>query len=190
MSPDAQYLEKAKDLGNYLLDHFWDESQSSFFMTADNHEQLIIRPKSNYDLSMPSGNSVAAYLLLRLYHLTQEQKFLETATKVMKSQAMMAAENPFGFGYLLNTIYMYLQKPTEITILNSNNDAMTNYLFEEFLPESIIVAIANKSQLEKLSELMFFAGKEFPHDKTTVFICKDFSCSLPLEKIPDVEKLL
>ena len=108
----------------------------------------------------------------------------------MKSQAMMAAENPFGFGYLLNTIYMYLQKPTEITILNSNNDEMTNYIFKEFIPESIIVAIQNKSQLEKLSTLMFFAGKEFHQDKTTTFVCKDFSCSLPLEKISDVEKLL
>ena len=171
MSPDVEYLQKAKDLGNYLLDHFWDESQSSFFMTADNHEQLIIRPKSNYDLSMPSGNSVAAYLLLRLYHLTQEQKFLETATKVMKSQAMMAAENPFGFGYLLNTIFMYLQKPTEITILNSSNDEMTNYIFKEFLPESIIVAINNKLQLDKLSSLVFFSGKEFHQEKTTTFVC-------------------
>ena len=190
MSPDVEYLQKAKDLGNYLLDHFWDESQSSFFMTADNHEQLIIRPKSNYDLSMPSGNSVAAYLLLRLYHLTQEQKFLETATKVMKSQAMMAAENPFGFGYLLNTIFMYLQKPTEITILNSSNDEMTNYIFKEFLPESIIVAINNKLQLDKLSSLVFFSGKEFHQEKTTTFVCKDFSCSLPLESISDIENHL
>ncbi|RDJ32603.1 MAG: thioredoxin domain-containing protein [Crenarchaeota archaeon] len=190
MSPDAEYLEKAKVFGNYLLDHFWDESQSSFFMTADNHEQLIIRPKSNYDLSMPSGNSVAAYALLRLYHLTQEQKFLESATKVMKSQAMMAAENPFGFGYLLNTIYMYLQKPSEITILNSQNDEMTNFIFKEFLPGSIVVAIKNKSQLDKLSTLMFFAGKEFHQDKTTAFVCKDFSCSLPLEKISEIETLI
>jgi len=27
-------------------------------MTSDDHEKLIIRPKSNYDLSLPSGNSV------------------------------------------------------------------------------------------------------------------------------------
>ena len=60
ISPDIAYLNKAQDLANYLLNHFWDESTRSFFMTADNHESLIIRPKSNYDLSLPSGNSVAA----------------------------------------------------------------------------------------------------------------------------------
>ena len=99
-------------LGKQLQEHFWDSESSSFFMTSDEHERLIIRPKSNYDLSLPSGNSVSAFIMLRLYHFTQNQEFLQMATKVMESQAQMAAENPFGFGYLLNTISLYLQKPS------------------------------------------------------------------------------
>ena len=85
-----------------MQEHFWDSKSNSFFMTSDEHEQLIIRPKSNYDLSLPSGNSVSACVMLRLYHFTQNQDFLEMATKVMESQAQMAVENPFGFGYLLH----------------------------------------------------------------------------------------
>ena len=69
-------------------------------MTSDDHEKLIIRPKSNYDLSLPSGNSVSAFVMLRLYHLLHEQKFLDITLKILESQAQMAAENPFGFGYL------------------------------------------------------------------------------------------
>ena len=42
-------------------------------MTSDEHEKLIIRPKNNYDLSLPSGNSAAAFAMTRLYHFTQEQ---------------------------------------------------------------------------------------------------------------------
>jgi len=41
---------------------------------------------------------------LRLFHLTQEKKFLEISVKIMENQAQMAAENPFGFGNLLNAI--------------------------------------------------------------------------------------
>ncbi|MBI5377458.1 MAG: thioredoxin domain-containing protein, partial [Thaumarchaeota archaeon] len=59
-SPKSHYLELAASLANYLVDHFWDEQNNSFYFTADDHEKLIIRPKNNYDLSMPSGNSVAA----------------------------------------------------------------------------------------------------------------------------------
>src|SRR3989304_3051125 len=137
INPKSKYLETAQTFGNYLIDHFWDPTQKNFFMTDNTHEKLIIRPKSNYDLSMPSGNSVAAYSLLRLYHLTQEKKFLEVSLAVIESQATMAAENPFGFGYLLNTIYMYLQKPLEITILNPKNTEIAKYLTGMFLPESI-----------------------------------------------------
>ena len=190
INPEKKYLERASTLGKYLIDHFWDSENKNFFMTADNHEKLIIRTKSNYDLSMPSGNSVAANSLLRLYHLTQERKFLDFSLEVMESQASLAAENPFGFGHLLNTIYMYLQKPTEITVLNSKNSEISNYLTGLFLPESILVTVNNENQLTNLMHLPFFTGKKFDNEKTTVFVCKDFTCSLPLESISEIEKLL
>ena len=188
INPDIQYLELAKSLSKYLIEHFWDSNQNCFFMTADNHEKLVIRPKSNYDLSLPSGNSVAANALLRLYHLTQEKAFLDISSKIMESQAVMAAENPFGFGYLLNTIYMYLQKPTEITIVNIINSEIYDSLSSRFLPEAILVTIHNAAQMQSLSKYAFFSGKQFSDDKTTVFVCKDFRCSLPLESISDIEK--
>jgi len=190
INPELKYLETAQTFGNYLIEHFWDPIQKNFFMTDNTHEKLIIRPKSNYDLSMPSGNSVAAYSLLRLYHLTQEKKFLEISLSVIESQAAMVAENPFGFGYLLNTIYMYLQKPLEITILNPKNTEIAKYLTGMFLPESILVTVRDENQIKNLAKIPFFAGKEFNYDKTIVFVCKDFTCSLPLESISEIEKQL
>jgi len=101
----------------------------------------------------------------------------------------MAAENPFGFGFLLNTIYVYLQKPVEITIVNDENSKISNFLYMKFLPESILITIKNKSQLDVLSKFAFFAGKNF-EDKTSVFVCKNFSCSLPMYTVNDVESTL
>ncbi|MCE9652871.1 MAG: thioredoxin domain-containing protein [Nitrosarchaeum sp.] len=186
VEPESKYLELAQKLGHYLVDHFWDSETNSFFMTSDNHEKLIIRPKSNYDLSLPSGNSVSCFVMLRLFHLTQEEKFLKIATKIMESQAQIAAENPFGFGYLLNTIYTYLQKPTEITIINSEHSEICKFLNGKFLPESILVMIHHKTQLENLAKFPFFAGKTFD-EKTSVFVCKDFACSLPLKSIAEID---
>ena len=190
INPELKYLERAQEIANYLVEHFWDSETNSFYMTADDHEKLIIRPKSNYDLSLPSGNSVAANLLLRLFHLTQDKKFLEISTKIMENQAQMAAENPFGFGHLLNTVFMYLQKPREITVLNSQNKEIVDSLTNRFMPESILVTVKNENQLNNLSKLPFFEGKQFQNDKTTVFVCKDFTCSLPLETISEIEKHL
>jgi len=81
IEPDEKYLRLSLKLGHHLINHFWDSQNNSFFMTSDDHEKLIIRPKSNYDLSLPSGNSVSSFVLLRLYHLSQEQTFLENIYK-------------------------------------------------------------------------------------------------------------
>ena len=108
----------------------------------------------------------------------------------MEAQAHTAAENPFGFGHLLNTIFMYLQKPREITVLNSLNKEIMDSLTKRFLPESILVTVTNDNQLSNLSNLPFFEGKKFQNEKTIVFVCKDFTCSLPLESLEEISKHL
>ena len=189
IEPDPKYLKLALKLGHHLVDHFWDSYNNSFFMTSDNHEKLIIRPKSNYDLSLPSGNSVSAFVMLRLFHFSQEQQFLEITTKIMESQAQIAAENPFGFGHLLNTISIYLGKPVEITIINTENSQLCNSVLLEYLPNSIIVTVQNSEQLSELSRYPFFAGKSF-EEKTSAFVCKNFTCSLPLHTIDEINSQL
>ncbi|MDE1832030.1 MAG: thioredoxin domain-containing protein [Thaumarchaeota archaeon] len=190
IAPSKKHLDLAVYYANYLIEHFWDENQKSFFFTADNHEKLIIRTKNIYDLSLPSGNSVTAWVMLRLYHLTQEKKYLDISIKVMESLAVMAAENPFGFGQLLNTMYAYLQKPVEITLINTINHNIKNYLLKKFIPEAILVMISKKEDLENLKDLQFFTGKEFEDAKTKVYVCRDFTCSLPLETVSEIEKLV
>ena len=187
---DPKYLLFAIHIADYLITHFWDESNHGFFFTSDNHEKLIIRPKNNYDLSMPSGNSVAAHVLLRLHHITQNKQFLEITKKIIESKATNAAENPFAFGYLLNVLYLYYQKPTEITIINDKNFDLVSSMRKKFLPESIMVLVSNPNNLNALSKYAFFSGKEFQDDKTSVFVCKNFSCSLPLSDLSEIEKEL
>jgi uncharacterized protein YyaL (SSP411 family) len=84
---------------------------------------------------------------------------------------------------------MYIQKPIEITILNTENSKICDSLLLDYLPNSIVVSINNSSQLDDLSEYPFFAGKSF-EDKTTVFVCKNFSCSLPLHTVDEVKSNL
>jgi uncharacterized protein YyaL (SSP411 family) len=190
VDPHTKYLKLALQHANYLIEHFWDPKENNFFFTADNHEKLIIRTKNIHDLSLPSGNSVVAYTFLKLYHLTQDKRFLDVSTKIMESLSTMAAENPFGFGQLLNAIYLYIQKPIEITMLNTNNAEIYTNLTSRFIPESILVTISKEEHLNDLKEYRYFLGKEFDKNKTTVYVCKDFACSLPLHSMSEIEKLL
>ena len=66
----TEYLDKAVKYCKLMIDLFWDEEGSGFFLTAKDAENLIYRPKEIYDGAIPSGNSVAAYVLVKLKKLT------------------------------------------------------------------------------------------------------------------------
>src|ERR671920_739252 len=112
-----EYLDKAITYTGFMLEHFWDEKEGNLFFTSDDHEHLISRTKNFYDLAIPSGNSMAASNLLRLHHYTQKKVYLDNAVRIMKAGSRSAAENPFGFGQMLNSIYLYVKRPVEVTVI-------------------------------------------------------------------------
>lgn len=188
----AEYLHRAMAYAEHMVKHFWDEINGDFFFTSDNHEKLIVRTKSVYDLSIPSGNSITALVLLRLYHYTQNQDYFRKAEKVLSTNATMAAENPFAFGQLLNAVYMYVRKPVEVTLIANDskaNDAKT-WINKQYLPEGIF-AIVDAANISQLQDMAFFKGKDAVKEKPfTAYVCKNFTCSLPLHSIDDISRNL
>ena len=190
-----EYLDKSIRYTDFMLQHFWDDKEGNLFFTSDDHEQLISRTKNFYDLAMPSGNSMAASNLLRLYHYTQNNNYLDRAVRIMKAGSQSAAENPFGFGQMLNSIYLYVKKPVEIAIFSSDDNSNTNnprlvaWLNKQFLPGSMI-AIVHPRELAKLQYYPFFKGREAEGGREAAFVCKDFTCSLPIRSIEELERQL
>ena len=80
---DRAYLDSARSLCDSMIEHFWDEGGGGFFFTSNDHEELIVRSKPAFDGSIPSGNSVAAHVLLRLYHHTSDARYLELGEKLL-----------------------------------------------------------------------------------------------------------
>jgi uncharacterized protein YyaL (SSP411 family) len=188
------YLKRATKYTDFMLQHFWDPVDSTLYFTSDDHEQLIVRTKSLYDLAVPSGNSVAASNLLRLYYLTQKNDYLEKAEQIMKAGATSAAENPFGFGQLLSAIYLHVKKPVEITVRATNNIGegyqMARWLNKQFIPNAITVIIENQSQLRKLQEYPFFKGTipARPSQTDYAVICRNFTCSMPVNSLTGLQE--
>src|SRR5262249_52368430 len=82
---DRTHFECAIELADAMLSEFWDEKDGAFFYTGKYHEQLISRAKPVFDASIPSGNSIATHLLLRLYHLTGREDYLKRAEAVLRT---------------------------------------------------------------------------------------------------------
>ena len=178
----AEYLEQAINYTDYMLEHF---ANDEFYYTSDKHEEILIRPKSVYDLSIPSGTSIAVQDLIRLYHYTQNDDYLKKAVTIMKKYATIAAENPFAFGAMLNNIYMLVKKPIEITLITDDYQARS-WLLSRYIPEGII-AITNN--IDELSRFPFFEGKT-TNNSLTAYVCKEFRCSLPLHSIKEMEEYI
>ena len=54
------WLDWAIELADTMLEHFEDREAGGFYFTADDHEKLILRPKTFGDDATPAGNGVAA----------------------------------------------------------------------------------------------------------------------------------
>jgi len=182
-----EYLETAIKYTDFMLGHFWDDKEGSLFFTSYDHEKLIVRTKNFYDLAIPSGNSVAAANLLKLYHYTQNNGYLEHAQKIMKAGARPAAENPFGFGQMLNAIYLYVKKPVEVTVITDGNSGMAEWLNKQFIPDGIN-AVVSASELTSLQKYAYFKGRE--GNGGTAFVCRNFTCSRPIKSKQELEKQL
>lgn len=179
----AKYLEYAINYTNYMLEHF--SSDDELYYTSDEHEKILVRPKSVYDLSIPSGTSMAVQALLRLYHYTQYDNYLSKAITIMKKYASMAAENPFAFGTMLNNMYLYIKKPIEITLI-TKDDEPKRWLMSKYMPEGIV---AVTDDISHLTDFAFFKDK-VANDPLTAYVCKEFRCSLPLHSIKEMEEYL
>jgi uncharacterized protein YyaL (SSP411 family) len=139
---------------------------------------------------------MAASNLLRLYHYTQNNSYLDRAVRIMKAGSRSAAENPFGFGQMLNSIYLYVKKPVEVTVIVTDNSSNTNnssslvaWLNRQFLPHSII-SIVHPSELAKLQRYPYFKERGAEGGQETAFVCKNYTCSLPIKSIEELERQL
>ncbi|MDQ5910151.1 MAG: uncharacterized protein QG599_2247 [Pseudomonadota bacterium] len=76
-------LDFAQALADVLLDQFEDRTAGGFYFTAHDHEPLIQRPKPPHDDALPSGNGVAAQVLLKLGRLTGEDRYRQAAERTL-----------------------------------------------------------------------------------------------------------
>lgn len=191
---EQSYFDLAQTLTRTMLAEFWDATHGGFFFTGKSHEALIQRMKSTTDQAIPSGAAVATRTLLRLYHFTGEQTYLQHAEQTLQLFRRHMEQQPFGFGSLLIALDWYLSKPTEIVILGAADAADTRALVQaarrHYLPNKMLLQLAPQDAagiLQKLPLLQeVLAGKCQVEGKATAYVCHNFTCSLP---ITDAEAL-
>jgi uncharacterized protein YyaL (SSP411 family) len=107
---EAKRLEEARSLTDRMVQWHADEKNGGFFYTSHDHEKLFARAKDHYDGAQPSGNSVAAANLVRLWRLTGEQRYRALAEKTFKAFATELKSNPSGLTTMAEALANLLEK--------------------------------------------------------------------------------
>jgi len=101
ISHDSHWLDKAQEITDGMLLHFWDKAQGGFFMNRENDIPLIARPKSPEDSAIPSGNAVAVRVLAKLAARTGIEDYRDKANATLNAFSAAIAEQPSRYAYML-----------------------------------------------------------------------------------------
>ena len=185
------HLEAAARLMDSTIAHFWDDADGGFFFTSDDHETLIVRSKPSFDGSIPSGNSVAAMNLLRLYHYTGTAEYLERAEAVLRLFAEPMRAQPFGFANLLAAVDFAARGPREIALVGNpvapDAAALLAHIRATYLPNRILMVLDPRDASPRPPLL---EGKGQIDGRPTVYVCHRMTCSAPATRWEEVAPLL
>jgi uncharacterized protein YyaL (SSP411 family) len=126
---DARWYQAAYELAETMIGHF-QAPDGGFYDTSDDHETLITRPRELQDNAAPSGNAMAAAVLLKLGGLAVEPRFTELARETLSPMQSMMAQYPLGFAQWLQALSYYLASPLEIALVGAPSAADTRALLD------------------------------------------------------------
>jgi uncharacterized protein YyaL (SSP411 family) len=143
---------------------------------------LILRAKDFFDNATPSGNSVAAEVLLRIGLLTDNSDYQRRAATVLRLTASMVRRYASAFGRMLCALDFYLGKPKEIAIIGEPASEDTQSLLKEiwkpYLPNRVIAQASSgdKNAAQLIPLLRNRPGRD---NKATAYVCEHFICKEP-----------
>lgn len=168
---ESRYLEKAEQFCREAVSRFADVQNGGFFLSDTGSMELFMNPKETYDGAIPSGNSVMAYNLVRLYQITGKEAYLALAEKQIRFLSARAREDPAGHSLFLLAKQLY-DNP----------------------PEHLVIALKKESDLEEIkgrlpvlaNVAVVLESGEYPliNDSTTFYVCRNHTCYPPTNAWP------
>jgi uncharacterized protein len=187
VSGEVRYLNEAKRLIDLLIAEFWDEEAGGFFFTANNHEDLIVRKKDFYDNATPSGNSVAADVLLKLAHLTGDERYERFATTIFKLVAPQIRRYPNAYGRVLAALEFYLSPVREIVVLGPPGNELAREIWRDYAPQKVVVLAEDAAAAATVPLL---AERTTLEGRPTAYVCENFVCRRPVTSLEELRAQL
>jgi uncharacterized protein YyaL (SSP411 family) len=174
---------------------FWDAADGGYFSTRVDAPHVLVRAKTEYDGSEPSGNSVSAMNLLRLWQLTGAKSWRDKADATFRALSVRLARSGAALPQLAAALDYSSSKPRQIVIAGDPNAADTRALLrlvhDRFIPNRILlVADGGSGQAQLMSLVPFLKGMDRRDGRATIYVCENYTCRLPTSDLVVAARLL
>jgi len=185
---EVRYLERAIQLMDVVLERFSDPA-GGFFFTADDHEALLVRHKDLQDNAVPSGNSLAATVLLRLAKLTGRGDFHRAAIGTIRAGQGLIERYPSAAGQLLLALDYHLGPTPELVLVGKRDYHGPDQSFahcaivlsDTWLPRrAVVIHDINETVPDDSPLAEILRGKTAVGGEPTLYVCEGFTCQAPV----------
>jgi uncharacterized protein YyaL (SSP411 family) len=182
---DAQYLDRAIALERESLSRFRD-GDGRFYMTANDAETLLLRPRETGDGSLPSGNSVQLMNLVRIARITGDPLYDKAANDLLRTSAAEADVIPSASAHLMSALDFLIGPSFEIVLAGNDIRPLQHAVFASFVPNKVVLRsdpdIARIAPFTKMQKAI--------RGKATAYVCTDHQCKLPTGDVAKIAELL
>lgn len=176
---DEQWLTQARELTDYTLEHFYDSREKLFFYTDDSSEKLIARKKEVFDNVIPASNSQMAINLYLLGVIYDHEGYKAKSRAMIGKMAALLEGEP-AYLYNWGILYTYLTAPTaEVAIVGTNAKNVRIDFAKKYYPNKVVMGTKQSSGLPLLE------GKATKGDETTIYVCYNKTCKLPVVEVEE-----
>jgi hypothetical protein len=181
------WLEWAIDLAETLLARFEDRGAGGFYFTADDHESLILRPKTFGDDATPAGNGVAARVLLRLGYLLAEPRYLDAAERTLRAAWPLVERYPHAHTSLLMALDEFTAPPPVVVLRGAAAQVALwrTEIDRLFDPRRSVYGIPDDA-----GDLPAPLADKRPRADTVAYLCRGTTCSPALGTIGELARAL
>jgi uncharacterized protein YyaL (SSP411 family) len=176
---ELRWLEESRRLALLAVELFADDERGGFFLASAEGEQLVARRKELYDHPVPSGNSMLAYVLLRLARIYGDDELERRAVGVLRLFGESLGRGPTEFAWALNALDHYLATPRELAIVGPAASDVARAALERFDPNAVVA-------FGPAVGVPLLEGRNLVDGRPAVYVCERFACQAPVTEPDDL----
>ncbi len=182
ITQDSKYSQLAREYTDFVSNEFLDFKDNLYYFTSAKQQDIIIHKKLIYDSATPSGNSTMVQNLQQIGILFDENTYRQQAQQTMSVVRESMERYPQSFGKWAAALFWEVYPFRTISVMGKEQEEV----IQELLSKSLFNTIVTTGETKAVPSLV----KPENLEQTSIIVCKNYTCSLPVQTVDEALKLL